>query len=65
MSKFNTIELEFKTMTPPVSDESLYTQICDPDTGEVIGDNMTQAWKLYNLFVPSPLDLLLEMHPTV
>lgn len=47
LSKFNTLELEFNTITPPVSDSSLYTQTCDPETGEVIGDNMTQAWKLY------------------
>jgi hypothetical protein len=47
LSKFNTIELDFTTITPPISDMSMYTEICDPETGEVIGDNMTQAWKLY------------------
>jgi len=48
LSKFNTIEMEFSTITPPVSDQSLYTETCDPETGLVIGDNMTQAWKLYD-----------------
>ena len=47
LSKFNTIELEFATITPPVSDRSMYTETCDPVTGLVIGDNMTQSWKLY------------------
>jgi hypothetical protein len=48
LSKFNAIEMEFSTITPPVSDQSLYTETCDPETGLVIGDNLTQAWKLYD-----------------
>jgi hypothetical protein len=47
LSRFNTIELEVKTMIPPFSESSMYTQVCDPETGAIIGDNMTQEWKLY------------------
>jgi len=47
LSTFNTIGLEIVTAVPPMSPNRTYTQVCDEDTGLVIGDNVTQAWKLY------------------
>ena len=48
LSRFNTVELELKTIIPPISASSAYDQICDPVTGTVIGDTITQEWKLYD-----------------
>ena len=45
LSKFNKIELEFTTFSPPIDPSAQFYTICDPDTKEVIGVNKSN-WKL-------------------
>jgi len=47
MSKFNTIELEFTTISPPLDPLAQTLVICDPQTGTVIGINKP-TWRIYD-----------------
>jgi hypothetical protein len=47
MSKFNTIELEFTTIAPPLDPLAQTLVICDPQTGTVIGINKP-TWRIYD-----------------
>lgn len=47
MSKFNTIELEFTTVTPAIDPKAAFYQICDPVTKEVVGVNKS-SWQIYD-----------------
>lgn len=47
MSRFNTIELEFNTVVPPLDPLAQSMNICDPSTGEVIGVNKP-TWRIYD-----------------
>jgi hypothetical protein len=46
MSRFNTIELEFTTIIPPLDPLAQSLTICDPDTGNIIGINKP-TWRIY------------------
>lgn len=54
MSRFNQIEFEFNTITPPLDPLAQTLSICDPVTGTVIGNNKN-TWNIYeynfNLYV--------------
>jgi hypothetical protein len=54
MSKFNTVELEFNTITPSLDPLAQTLTICDPTSGEIIGINKP-TWRIYdynfNLFL--------------
>ena len=39
LSKFRNIEFEFVTITPPLDENAQVYEICDADSGEVIGVN--------------------------
>lgn len=47
MSRFNNIELETVTITPPVDPNAQSLVICDPQTGNVIGINKP-TWRIYD-----------------
>jgi len=46
MSRFSQIELEFVTINPPVNPYAQTLQICDPETGAIIGINKS-SWEIY------------------
>lgn len=46
-NRFNNIELEFSTITPPLDPLAQVLTICDPDTGEIIGVNKP-TWRIYD-----------------
>jgi hypothetical protein len=54
MSRFNQIEFEFNTITPPLDPLAQTLSICDPVTATVIGNNKN-TWNIYeynyNLYV--------------
>ena len=47
MSRFNTIELEFTTISPPLDPLAQSLVICDPATGNIIGVNKP-TWRIYD-----------------
>ena len=47
MSKFNTVELEFTTITPSLDALAQTMSICDPTTGNIIGINKP-TWRIYD-----------------
>ena len=47
MSRFNQIELEFTTITPPLDPLAQSLTICDPQTGNIIGVNKP-TWRIYD-----------------
>jgi hypothetical protein len=47
MSRFNQIELEFTTIIPPLDPLAQSLNICDPETGTVIGVNKP-TWRIYD-----------------
>jgi hypothetical protein len=47
MSRFNNIELETVTITPPVDPTAQSLVICDPQSGNVIGINKP-TWRIYD-----------------
>lgn len=47
MNRFNTIELEFTTIIPPLDPLAQVLTICDPDSGDIIGINKP-TWRIYN-----------------
>jgi hypothetical protein len=47
MSRFNQIELEFTTITPPLDPLAQSLVICDPATGDIIGVNKP-TWRIYD-----------------
>jgi hypothetical protein len=47
MSKFNTVELEFNTITPSLDPLAQTLTICDPTSGEIIGINKP-TWRIYD-----------------
>jgi hypothetical protein len=47
MSKFNTVELEFTTISPPLDPMAQTLVICDPETGTIIGINKP-TWRIYD-----------------
>ena len=47
MSRFNNIELETVTITPPVDPNAQSLVICDPQSGNVIGINKP-TWRIYD-----------------
>jgi hypothetical protein len=46
-NRFNNIELEFSTITPPLDPLAQVLTICDPDSGEIIGVNKP-TWRIYD-----------------
>ena len=46
MNRFNQIELEINTITPPLDPLAQSMAICDPATGEIIGVNKS-SWNIY------------------
>ena len=54
MNRFTNIQFEISTITPPLDPLAQVLQICDPDTGEIIGINK-KNWQIYsynyNLYV--------------
>ena len=46
LSKFNTIEFEFKTYQPPLDDKVKVLEICDGE-GNIIGINKP-TWRIYD-----------------
>ena len=46
LSKFNTIEFELTTITPPLDSNAQVLQICDPSSNEPIGVNKP-TWRIY------------------
>ena len=46
LSRFNTIEYEFTTITPPRDTQAQTFQICDPTTNELVGVNKNN-WQIY------------------
>jgi hypothetical protein len=46
-NRFNNIELEFSTITPPLDPLAQVLTICDPNTGEIIGVNKP-TWRIYD-----------------
>ena len=47
MSRFNTVELEFTTISPPLDPLAQSLVICDPTTGNIIGVNKP-TWRIYD-----------------
>ena len=47
MNRFNTVEFEFTTITPPLDPLAQVLTICDPNTGEIIGVNKP-TWRIYD-----------------
>ena len=47
MSRFNNIELETVTITPPVDPNAQSLVICDPQSGNIIGINKP-TWRIYD-----------------
>ena len=47
MSRFNTVELEFTTISPPLDPLAQSLVICDPATGNIIGVNKP-TWRIYD-----------------
>lgn len=47
MNKFNNIQFEFTTITPPLDPYAQVLTICDPQTGEIIGVNKS-SWDIYD-----------------
>jgi hypothetical protein len=47
MSRFNQIELEFTTIIPPLDPLAQSLNICDPETGTIIGVNKP-TWRIYD-----------------
>ena len=47
MSKFNNVEFEFTTFTPPLDPEAQTFTICDPVSGDILGVNKP-TWRIYN-----------------
>ena len=47
MNKFNTIEMEFTTVVPPLDPLAQVLTICDPQTGAIIGINKP-TWRIYD-----------------
>ena len=47
MSRFNNIELETVTITPPVDPYAQVLTICDPVTGDIVGINKP-TWRIYD-----------------
>lgn len=47
MNRFNLIELEFTTITPPLDPLAQSLTICDPDTGDIIAVNKP-TWRIYD-----------------
>jgi hypothetical protein len=47
MSRFNKIELEFTTIIPPLDPLAQSMNICDPETGAIIGVNKP-TWRIYD-----------------
>jgi hypothetical protein len=47
MNRFNQVELEFVTITPPLDSLAQVLNICDPQTGVVIGVNKP-TWRIYD-----------------
>ena len=47
MSRFNNIELETVTITPPIDPNAQSLVICDPQSGNVIGINKP-TWRIYD-----------------
>jgi len=46
LSKFRNIEFDFTTITPTRDEKAKFYQICDPNTGEVVGVNKGN-WQIY------------------
>jgi len=46
-NRFNLIEFEFNTITPPTDPNAQTLTICDPSTGTIIGVNKP-TWRIYN-----------------
>jgi hypothetical protein len=46
MSRFNSIELEFNTIIPPINSFAQSLVVCDPDTGNIVGINKP-TWSIY------------------
>jgi hypothetical protein len=46
-NRFNNIELEFSTITPPLDPLAQVLTICDPQSGEIIGVNKP-TWRIYD-----------------
>ena len=47
MSRYNRIEFEFTTITPPLDPQAQSIAICDPSTGALIGINKP-TWRIYD-----------------
>ena len=47
MNKFNTIEMEFVTIIPPLDPLAQVLTICDPQSGAIIGINKP-TWRIYD-----------------
>jgi hypothetical protein len=47
MSRFNQVEIEFTTIIPPLDPLAQSLNICDPETGEIIGVNKP-TWRIYD-----------------
>ena len=47
MSKFNDIQLEFTTYSPPLDPSAQFYTICDPSSGTIIGVNKP-TWRIYD-----------------
>lgn len=47
MNRFNLIEMEFTTITPPLDPLAQSMTICDPDTGDIIAVNKP-TWRIYD-----------------
>ena len=47
MNRFNQIEFEFTTITPPLDPLAQVLTICDPQTGDIIGVNKP-TWQIYD-----------------
>ncbi len=54
MNRFNSVQLEFTTINPPVDPFAQVLSICDPESGDIIGINKP-TWRIYlynyNLYV--------------
>ena len=46
LSKFRNIEFEFTTIMPTRDEEAKFYQICDPETGDIVGVNKAN-WQIY------------------
>lgn len=47
MNRFNTIEMEFTTVIPPLDPLAQVLTICDPNSGDIIGINKP-TWRIYD-----------------